>query len=62
MTKTAVYTGTDLTGSFEDYSEITEVTFAEGVTSSADETFRGCSSLMAITIPDGVTKIGNGAF
>ena len=62
MTKTAVYYGTDETGSFKDDTELTEVTFVEGVTSIADETFKGCSSLTAITIPDGVTIIGERAF
>jgi hypothetical protein len=60
MTKTAVYTGTDKTGGFRDNSELTEVTFAQGVTSIVDETFYGCSSLTVITIPDGVTTIGKG--
>ena len=62
MPQTAVYYGTDETGSFKDDRELTEVTFAQGVTSIADETFWGCSSLTAITIPDGVTTIGNYAF
>ena len=59
MTKTAVYTGVE---SFFEDRELTEVTFAQGVTSIADYTFQGCSSLTAITIPDSVTTIDEGAF
>ena len=36
MPQTAVYYGTDETGSFRDNSELTEVTFVEGVTSIAN--------------------------
>jgi hypothetical protein len=59
LPKTAVYSGTE---SFKGNHELTEVTFAQGVTSIANETFWGCSSLTAITIPDGVTMIGDFAF
>ncbi|GMI19418.1 hypothetical protein TrCOL_g4751 [Triparma columacea] len=57
--KTAVYSGTE---SFAGNHELTEVTFAQGVTSIGHETFYECSSLTAITIPDGVTTIGVRAF
>ena len=59
LPKTAVYSGTE---SFRGNDELTEVTFAKGVTSIANETFWGCSSLTAITIPDGVTTISRSAF
>ena len=62
MPQTAVYYGTDETGSFKDDRELTEVTFAEGVTSIGERAFQGCSSLTAITIPDSVTTIGDYAF
>ena len=47
--KTAVYSGAE---SFSYNDELTEVTFAEGVTTIGDSAFEGCSSLAAITIPD----------
>ena len=59
MPKSAVYSGKERF--FED-RELTEVTFAKGVTTIGNITFCGCSSLAAITIPDGVTTIGNHAF
>ena len=59
MPKSAVYSGKEI---FRDDDELTEVTFAKGVTRIAELAFSGCSSLAAITIPDGVTKIGNYAF
>ena len=59
MPQSAVYYGT---GSFRGNRELTEVTFAYGVTKIADETFYRCSSLTAITFSDGVTIIGEGAF
>jgi tetratricopeptide (TPR) repeat protein len=55
----AVYKGTE---SFEGNYELTEVTFAQGVTTIGDYSFCGCSSLTDITIPDGVTSIGNHTF
>ncbi|GMH74106.1 hypothetical protein TrRE_jg10516 [Triparma retinervis] len=54
-----VYSGIE---SFVNDHELTEVTFAKGVTTIGKEAFIGCSSLMAITIPDGVTIIGEGTF
>ena len=59
MPSSAVYSGVE---SFRDNDELTEVTFAKGVTSIGQDAFHGCSSLAAITIPEGVTKIGDGAF
>ncbi|GMI20961.1 hypothetical protein TrCOL_g5775 [Triparma columacea] len=59
LPKTAVYSGTE---SFAGNDELTEVTFAEGVTSIGDHAFLGCTSLTAITIPDSVTTISQGAF
>ena len=59
LPKTAVYSGTE---SFRGNRELTEVTFAQGVTSIGEGAFDGCSSLRAITIPDGVTMIGERAF
>ena len=59
LPKTAVYSGTE---SVSGNHELTEVTFAQGVTSIGDTAFYGCSSLAAITIPDGVTSIGDCAF
>jgi hypothetical protein len=59
MPKSAVYSGVE---NFQFDRELTEVTFAKGVTSIGYGTFCGCSSLAAITIPDSVTSIGWGAF
>ena len=59
LPKTAVYSGTE---SFAGNHELTEVTFAKGVTTIYNYAFNGCSSLTAITIPDGVTTIGERAF
>jgi hypothetical protein len=55
LPKTAVYSGVE--SFFEDH-ELTEVTFAEGVTTIGEYAFAYCSSLAAITIPDTVTTIG----
>ncbi|GMI44350.1 hypothetical protein TrCOL_g2282 [Triparma columacea] len=60
MPQTAVYYGD--TGGLRGNRELTEVTFAEGVTTIGNYAFNGCSSLTAITIPEGVTTIGYGAF
>jgi hypothetical protein len=59
MPSSAVYSGVE---SFRNNKELTEVTFAEGVTTIGEGAFAGCSSLAAITIPDGVTTIGFLAF
>jgi hypothetical protein len=59
MSSSAVYSGVE---SFINNDELTEVTFAEGVTTIGNNAFEGCSSLTAITIPDGVTEIGWYAF
>jgi hypothetical protein len=61
LTTTAVYSK-KTTDYFRDDRLLTEVTFAEGVTTIREHAFSGCSSLTAITIPDGVTTIGNEAF
>ena len=59
MPKSAVYSGEERF--FQD-RELTEVTFAKGVTEIGFGAFQGCSSLTAITIPDSVTSIGIDAF
>ena len=59
MPKSAVYSGVE---SLRGNRELTEVTFAKGVTKIGDFAFAYCSSLAAITIPDGVTSIGVSAF
>jgi hypothetical protein len=59
MPSSAVYSGVER---FTDNDELTEVTFAEGVTTIGYDAFMGCSSLTAIIIPDGVTTIGDYAF
>ena len=59
MSSSAVYSGVE---NFIDDDELTEVTFAEGVTTIGYFAFSGCSSLAAITIPDSVTTIGLLAF
>ena len=59
MPKSAVYSGVE---SFPFDRELTEVTFAKGVTSIGNGAFRECSSLADITIPEGVTSIGIKAF
>ena len=48
MRSSAVYSGVE---SFSDNDELTEVTFAKGVTTIGDYAFIGCSSLADITIP-----------
>ena len=47
LPKTAVYSGTEC---FRGNSELTEVTFAQGVTSIGEDAFAGCSSLTDITL------------
>ena len=59
MPNSAVYSGIE---SFRDDHELTEVTFAKGVTTIGKKAFKRCSSLTAVTIPEGVTKIGHDAF
>ncbi|GMI26266.1 hypothetical protein TrCOL_g10745 [Triparma columacea] len=59
MSSSVVYTGVE---NFENNDELTEVTFAKGVTTIGNYAFSRCSSLTAITIPDGVTTIGYCAF
>ena len=41
---------------------VTNVFFADSVTSIGNSAFYGCSSLTSVTIPDGVTSIGSSAF
>ena len=49
-------------GTFEDYTNLTNITISDSVTSIGDYAFAGCSSLTSVTIPDSVTSIGYGAF
>ena len=44
------------------YTEVTELTIPDSVTSIGDYAFYGCSSLTSVTIPDSVTSIGYYAF
>ena len=46
----------------ETYGDITHVTLAEGVTEIPDNFFWGCASLVSVTIPSSVTRIGKSAF
>ena len=41
---------------------ITAQDFPAGTTEIPDHAFSGCSSLTSISLPDGVTSIGDGAF
>ena len=47
---------------YERRDSIQSVRIRNGVTSIGTEAFRDCSGLTGITIPDGVTSIGYGAF
>lgn len=42
--------------------QITEITFADGVTEIPAGAFAGCTALTRVTIPAGITKIGSRAF
>ncbi len=53
---------TDLIGTFQYCTHLTEITLPTSLTNIGDFAFCRCSSLTGITIPDSVTAIGQGVF
>ncbi len=47
---------------FQNYTDLTSITFPDGLVSIGGSAFKGCTGLKSIIIPDSVTSIGFSAF